>query len=101
MTRFASRILGLLLPIVLIHSNCDAFPFGQKKSPSKEKSEQSKYEKLAKKARAGDVEAARSLAKWCYQHDADSERALEWLSIAAKNGDAASAKIAGALGSAR
>jgi TPR repeat protein len=101
MPRFAPRLLGIILPIVLIHSTCLAFPFiGQKPAPKKDKSA-SKYEKLAKKAEAGDVDAAKALAKWCYVHDSDTERAQHWLMVAAQHGDASSAKITGYLDTSR
>jgi hypothetical protein len=83
--------------VVVFQATCGAFPFiGQKPAPKKDKSA-AKYEKLAKKADAGDVEAAKSLAKWCYVHDATTERAQHWLMVAAQHGDASSAKVAGYL----
>jgi TPR repeat protein len=54
----------------------------------------SEYDRLAAKAHKGDIQAARQLVKWCYQNDADNERAKYWLKVAAENGDSSSAKAA-------
>ena len=85
--------LSLLTGCECVHSMALVFHKTDTKAVKAAKA-QSNYEKLAAKARAGDQKAARDLAKWCYEHDEDSERAKYWLGVAAQNGDESAGKIA-------
>lgn len=93
--RSAFFALTLALAASIMLSGCGWVVSWFKREPKQPKAtvHVSEYDQLAEKAHKGDVDAARKLAKWCYQHDADNERAKYWLKVAAEHGDESSAKV--------
>lgn len=97
MLRRRHALSALTLAAALSLSGCGYVVswFREPEKPKAAAPTTSEYDRLAAKAHKGDRDAARQLVKWCYQNDADNERAKYWLKVAAEHGDASAAKAAG------
>lgn len=89
-----AAFFGLGTLFLLTGCGCLKMPHKESAKAAKLAKAREEYDRLAKKADAGDPKAARDLAKWCYTHDDDSERAKHWLQVAAQNGDGDAARLA-------
>jgi TPR repeat protein len=96
LTRAFLRAALLGLGTLFLQTGCGCLKLPHASNPKEVKLEKARqeYARLAAKANAGDSKAARDLAKWCYTHDEDSERAKHWLQVAAQNGDGDAARLA-------